>query len=86
MVRDDPDQGEGAQGVEIPVPRRGTTVGAHGRHGARGALAVRPHQPVPVGPAGVPTSPVRFSFCQRSRPPVSAVTQEWMRTRYIICR
>lgn len=39
-----------------------------------------------LAPAGVPTSPVRLSFCQRSRPPVRAVMLEWMRTRYIIWR
>ncbi|MGC0401350.1 hypothetical protein RKD27_003994 [Streptomyces sp. SAI-126] len=154
VIADDPDQGDGPEGVEVAVaargPRRRLLLLRLGFSGGRGDrwLRFRPHHrqrirrfrhtlhvldvrlgrgvrvhdvrlgrdvrlprvlrvpvllvvplrlslslPVPLllpahrpTPAGVPTSPVRFSFCQRRRPPVSAVMQEWMRTRYIIWR
>ncbi len=66
---------------------------AHTRTGGvsvRHATGLRSALPRPrccgTEPPGAPTTPVRRSFCQRRRPPVSAVIQDWSRTTYMSWR
>ncbi len=100
VVRDHADQGDRAQQVQVAVAAR--RRGRRGRlllpRNVVRRLRVFLRHPTGLrsssllarcrgtGPPGASTTPVRRSFCQRRRPPVRAVIQDWSRTTYMSWR